>query len=216
MWRRLAVGALFAGVALGFSARPASAGPPSPRSAGSWRSFVSETGRFQVELPADPLEEPDEEHFTLLGPVTGEKYTLRSGDLVLAVEVRDIPALARTLVPTDSILEKTREGVIDDMGAVEVQERHVTLGGLPARDFVYRIPGQPPVFERALAVLVGRRLYLVTGQAAGRPGSSPELEHFFGSFRFWSEGRGAPRAGSAAERDARASDPPATGAVDGR
>jgi len=108
---------------------------------------------------------------------------VQSGDLQLAIEVRDLPTLARTLVPAELILDETRESVAADMDAVEIRGSEVTHQGFPARDFVYRIPGDPPDFERALAVLVGGRLYLVTGRTPRRDARSRAIERFFTSFR---------------------------------
>ena len=168
----------------GVLARAASAEPSSPEAGTHWHTFVSQAGRFQVELPVDPEEQVDPERMTLLGSVSGRTYVVHAGDLELAVEVRDIPTLAKTLVPTDVILDQTREGVTADLGAQEVEGSEISLQGLPARDFVYRLPGPPPVLEHARAVLVDGRLYLVTGKPSRPGGERPELERFLDSFRF--------------------------------
>jgi len=189
MWRRLAICSVLAGFGLGGIGSAGLAEPAAQRADASWRSFVSEAGRFRIELPADPVVTPDEERFTLLGPVTGELYRVQLDDLVLAIEVRDLPRLAETLVPADRILESTRDGVLSDLDAVEIRRSDRSHQGLPARDFVYRIPEQPAAFERALAVLAGGRLYLLTGKAAGQPDASPEIRRFFASFRLWGEGQ---------------------------
>jgi len=176
MWKQMLSSAAFA-VAV------ASAGAAAPPGDGGWHTFASESGRFQVDLPADPVVRPDEGRFTLLGPVSGEIYAVQAGDLQLAIEVRDLPTLARALVPDELILDETRESVVADMDAVELRGGETTHQGFPAREFVYRIPGDPPDFERALAVLVEGRLYVVTGRTPRRDARSREIERFFDSFR---------------------------------
>lgn len=192
MWKGLAAGVVLAGISLAGTAAAGRAEPASRAPDPGWRPFVSPTARFRIELPADPVVRPDQDRFTLLGPVTGEIYRVRLHDLELSIEVRDLPALAEALVPDELVLDATREGVVDDLEAEELEGGETRLAGLPARDFVYRLPGEPPAIERALAVLVGGRLYLVTGKAPRPPGESPELARFFASFRFWREGEPAP------------------------
>lgn len=176
-------------------------GPNAPAAAAEWRRprwqvFASEEGRFQVELPEPPRVE-SRRHSTLFGAVEETKFVLHLGDdVVVAVEVHDIPRLAARIVPASTILERARRGVLEDMDAEQVEASEVTLQGFPGRDFTYRVPADASLetarYERALAVLVGSRLYLVTALAPGSPGARPEIAHFFASFRFWRKGSPPP------------------------
>jgi hypothetical protein len=119
------------------------------------------------------------------------KYWLRAGDALLAVEMHDVPAVAATLVSDDMILDQARDRLLRDVDGTLLEGRELAFQDAPARDFVYRLPGNSQLAERVLAVLVGRRLYLVTGMARA-PVSEPEVARFFASFRFWREsGSGA-------------------------
>jgi hypothetical protein len=149
-----------------------------------WSTFESEAGRFHVELPAAP-EVHTETSSTFFGAVSHTKYTLRVGDALVAVETHDFPALATSLFSSASILEQTRSGVLEDMQARQLEAHALTLQDMPALDFTYEVPGAPPRIERALAVLVRNRIYLVTGMAERSPGSHPEIRRFLESFRFW-------------------------------
>lgn len=171
----------------GASAAGLAPSAPGPEAAGHWSVFESEAGRFRVELPGEPRLERSERS-TLLGAVTAEKYILRLGEVVVVVETHDIPRLAARIVPTRVILDQTRSGVLEDMRARMVTSSEITLQGYPARDFTYRVASRPPQLERAIVVLVGSRIYLVTGLAPESPGERPDLARFFGSFRFWPEG----------------------------
>jgi hypothetical protein len=151
-----------------------------------WSAFRSAAGRFRVELPAAP-EVHTESSSTLFGAVSHTKYTLRVEDALVAVEVHEFPAVAATLLSSRAILEHTRRGVLDDMQARQIESHARTLQKMPALDFTYELPGAPTRRERALAVLVGHRIYLVTGMTEGSPGSHPEIGRFFESFRFWQD-----------------------------
>ena len=160
--------------------------------AGEWAEFAPEDGRFAVELPGAPAVERDS-HWTPVGSVTMTKYWLRAGDVLLAVELHDIPAVAAALVSDDRILDQARDSLLQDVGGTLVEGRALEYQGSPARDFRYRLPGAAQLEERVLAVLVDTRLYLITGMARA-PASDPGVAHLFASFRCWSERGSAPAA----------------------
>lgn len=169
-----------------------------------WQVFASAEGRFRVELPETPRVERSQRS-TMLGAVEETRYVLRFGEdetVALAVEVHDIPRLAARIVPAATILEQTRRGVLRDMEAEQIEASEVTIQGFPARDFTYRIPTSeadlslapdaPSLYERAIAVLVESRIYLLTALAPGSPDAHPGIARFFASFRFWREGTEPP------------------------
>jgi hypothetical protein len=151
--------------------------------ASGWPVFAPADGRFAVELPGQPVIERDS-HWTPVGSVVMTKYWLRVGDSLLAVEMHDIPPVASALVSDDRILDGAREGVLHDVSGTQIEGKSLTYQGAPARDFRYRLPGEARLEERVLAVLVERRLYLVTGMARA-PESDPDVARFFASFRCW-------------------------------
>lgn len=153
--------------------------------AAEWTAFAPQGGQFAVELPGAPAVEGDS-HWTPVGTIAMTKYWLRVGDALLAVEVHDIPAVAAALVSDDRILDEARDSVVRDMRGTLIEGRALEFQGAPARDFRYRLPGKAQLEERVLAVLLGTRLYLVTGMARA-PVADPEVGRFFASFRFWSE-----------------------------
>lgn len=157
--------------------------------AGEWAVFAPHDGRFSVELPGAPAIERDS-FWTPVGSVAMTKYWLRVGDALLAVELHDLPPVAAALVPDDRILDQARDSLLRDVGGTLVESRAVEFSGAPARDFRYRLPGAAQLEERVLAVLVGTRLYLLTGMARA-PVSDPGVAHLFASFRCWRNGSGA-------------------------
>ena len=163
--------------------------------AGEWTAFEPPGGRFAVELPGAPAVEGDS-HWTPVGSISMTKYWMRVGDALLAVEMHDLPPVAAAVVSDDRILDQAQESLIRDMGGTLIEGRALEVRGAPAREFRYRLTGKAGLEERVLAVLLDSRLYIVTGMARA-PGSAPEVEHFFASFRFWREAETSTPASSA-------------------
>src|SRR5262245_44927588 len=165
------------GLALAFAAFAATA------RAAEWTDFTPDGGRFAVALPGAPAVERDST-WTPVGYVYMTKYWLRVGDALVAVEVHDIPPVASALVSDDRILDQARDALLRDVDGTLIEGRATVFQGAPARDFLYRLPGRARLAERVLAVLVDRRLYVVTGMARA-PTAEPDVSRFFGSFRCW-------------------------------
>jgi hypothetical protein len=145
-------------------------------------------------MPGEPALERHA-RLTPVGYVYQDKYWLRENDVLLAVEVHDLPRVASALLSDDSILDQAREGLLADVKGTLIEGRSLVFQGAPAREFTYRLPGRARLVERVLAVLIGRRLYLVTGMARA-PASDPDVGRFFASFRCWPEPETAPKSGS--------------------
>ena len=161
-------------LALALAASPAHA---------DWSAFAPGGARFSVELPGNPTVERDST-WTPVGSVHMTKYWLRVGDALLAVEQHDIPPVAASFISDEMILDQARDSLLRDVDGTLIESRALAFEGAPARDFRYRLPGDARLVERVLAVLVDRRLYLVTGMARD-PIEDPQVARFFGSFRCW-------------------------------
>jgi hypothetical protein len=151
-----------------------------------WSEFSPDHGRFAVLMPAAPSRE-QHARLTPVGYVYENKYWMRVNDVLLAVEMHDLPAIASALLSDDSILDQARAGLLADVDGTLLEGRSLVFQGEPAREFTYRLPGRARLAERVLAVLIGSRLYLVTGMARA-PDSDPDVARFFDSFRCWREG----------------------------
>jgi hypothetical protein len=145
-----------------------------------WVPFSPPDGGFSVELPGTPRTERDA-HLTPLGSVRETKHWLRVDGAELSVETHDIPILAAAMMSDAMLLDRARDGVIENEGGTPLASRDVTFQGAPAREFTYRYPGEPARLERALTVLVGSRIYLLTGTGAN-PVAHPGVRRFFDSF----------------------------------
>jgi hypothetical protein len=145
-----------------------------------WQAFAPPGGGFRIEMPGEPLREIAE-RLTPIGIVRETKYWLAIDSVELAVETHDVPTLAAALMGQDALLDRARSGVIDNEEGIPLGSRELVFQGAPARRFTYRYPGRPPRQELAMTVLVGSRIYLLTGTGSD-PVSHPIVRRFFASF----------------------------------
>ena len=129
-----------------------------------------------------------ESRLTPVGSVHERKWWLVIDGVELAVETHDVPTVGVAITPEDVILDRSRQGVIESKGGREIDSREIEVQGAPAREFRYAIPaaeGGRASVGVARTILVGRRVYLLTGTAAEAPEAHPDVTRFFSSFRFW-------------------------------
>jgi len=156
-------------------------GAPAAADPETWRPFSPPGGGFRIELPGEPVRE-SEDRFTPGGSVRETKWWLAVPGAELSVETHDLPALATWMMSADALLDRARDGVIADDGGEALASSDVLVQGAPARSFTWRYPGELVRLERGLTVLVGSRLYLLTGTGPD-PASHPAVARFFDSFR---------------------------------
>jgi hypothetical protein len=169
--QRRALGVALLGIAIAF---PAAAEP--------WKRFAPPGGGFSIEMPGEPRSERGD-HFTPVGSVVETKYWLAVEGAELSVETHDIPTLAAAMMSDAMLLDQARDGVIENEGGTAITSHELEFEGAPARAFTYRYPGEPLRLERVLTVLVGARIYLLTGTGAD-PSAHPAVARFFDSFTF--------------------------------
>jgi len=83
-------------------------------------------------------------------------------------------------------LDRSVEGMLEDIGAREVDSAEATFQGKPAREVAYEIPDRA-FTGKLLLVLAERRLYLVTVQHPRTIDPPGSVAPFFESFSFWLE-----------------------------
>ena len=154
--------------------------------AGEPYAYRSEDGRFSVDLPA---KSPS------VRELTGSKFSITDNNILhsvvaegveFAIEIHDIPRIAELLLTSRYILDRSVEGMLEDIGAREVDSAEASFQGEPAREVAFEIPDRA-FTGRLLLVLAERRLYLVSVQhprSIAPPGS---IGPFFESFSFWLE-----------------------------
>jgi len=154
--------------------------------AGERFAYRSETGRFSVDLPG---ESPS------VHELTGSKFSITDNDVrhtvfaegaEFAVEIHDIPRVAELLLTSHYVLERSVKGMLDDIGAREVDSMDVSVQGQPAREVAFEIPDRE-FTGRLLSILAGRRLYLVSVRHPRSIDPPGAIAPFFESFSFWLE-----------------------------
>ena len=154
--------------------------------AGEPFAYRSEAGRFSVDLPA---ESPS------VHELTGSKFSITDNNVLhsvvaegaeFAIEIHDIPLIAKLLLTSHYILDRSVEGMLEDIGAREVDSAEATFQGKPAREVAYEIPDRA-FTGKLLLVLAERRLYLVTVQHPRTIDPPGSVAPFFESFSFWLE-----------------------------
>jgi hypothetical protein len=159
---------------------------PMRATAGELFAYRSEAGRFSVDFPA---ESPSVEE------LSGSKFSITDNDVrhavfaegaEFAVEIHDIPFFAEFLLTSHYILERSVQGLFEDIGAREVDSAEISVHGQPAREVAFEIPDRA-FTGRVLLVLAGRRLYLVSVQHPRSIDPPDAVAPFFESFSFWLE-----------------------------
>jgi hypothetical protein len=148
--------------------------------------YRSEDGRFSVDLPAGPptIRELTGSKFSITG--NNVRHTVFDEGAEYAVEIHDIPRVAELMLTSHFVLQRSVKGMLDDIGAREVDSAEVSLQGKPAREVAFEIPDSQ-VKGRLLLVLAGRRLYLVSVRHPRSIDPPEVVAPFFESFSFWPE-----------------------------
>jgi hypothetical protein len=164
------------------SARPLEVAEPAPP-ASREIAFSPPEGRFSALLPAEPVVSTVTRR-TFLGAVVGTRYVVEIGDTTVAVELHDLPRMARLLVPANAILGRARDRLVEDVGTRVVAARDALRGGFPAREVTYELE-RPARIEEALLVLVERRLYIALATWPRGSAIPPAARRLFESFEVW-------------------------------
>jgi len=156
-----------------------------------WREYVSEAGRFSVELP----DQPRQSHWTRNtwgGEVESAEFGVETDDVRLRIETHDMPRIARWVMSPLDLLKRASRGLMDDDGGEVVGTRKFEVQNHPAWEVSYRIADSPEddfaetgAIGLARFVLVADRVYLLS--TVHRSGRAPEaaITRFLDSFQFW-------------------------------
>jgi hypothetical protein len=154
--------------------------------AGERFAYRSEDGRFSVDFPAESpsVRELSESKFSITD--NDVRHTVFAEGAEFAVEIHDIPRISRLLLTSRYVLDRSVEGMLEDIGARKVDSAETSLQGQPAREVVFEATGRPSI-GRMLMVLAGRRLYLVSVRHPQSIDPPDTVAPFFESFSFWLE-----------------------------
>jgi hypothetical protein len=164
----------------------ASALDPMRATAGERFAYRSEAGRFSVDFPAKSpsVEEMSESKFSITD--NDVRHTVFAEGAEFAVEIHDIPRISKLLLTSHYVLQRSVEGMLEDIGAREIGSVETSLQGQPARKVLFEATGRPSI-GRLLLVLAGRRLYMVSVRHPRSLDPPDARVTFFESFSFWLE-----------------------------
>lgn len=148
-------------------------------------SFSSSGGRFRVALPAQPIVSRSSRR-TFLGRIVETRYVAEVGDTRAIVELYDLPHVAAILLSEGAILDRALDGLLENAGGRRIAARDATHQSFPAREVTYEISDRPARMERALLVLVERRLYIALATWPSAEAPPTAAERLFESFEIWS------------------------------
>ena len=154
--------------------------------AGESFAYRSEIGRFSVDFPAasPSVRELSGSKFSIT--CNDVRHTVFAEGAEFAVEIHDIPRVAKLLLTSHYVLERSVKSMLEDIGAREVDSVGVSVQDQPAREVVFEIPDRE-FTGRLLSILAGRRLYLVSVRHPRSIDPPGAIEPFFERFSFWLE-----------------------------
>jgi hypothetical protein len=147
-------------------------------------SFSPPEGRFRAALPTQPVVSGSFRR-TFLGKIVEKRYAVNVGDTRVAVELYDLPQVAAILLTEDSILDRARDGLLENVGGRAIAARETSHQSFPAREVTYELADRPARIERALLVLIEPRLYIALASWPSASSAPPAAERLFESFEIW-------------------------------
>lgn len=141
-----------------------------------WVEYRSAAGGYRVEFPDTPKIVPLDVQ-TKDGAKHLELPQVALGDLFFISNYADLSAAPAN---PQVYLDKSRDGsVANSKGTLRTSQR-LTVGGLPARRFVFEKPPTSVVVH--LTVLSGKRLYQLESVVPAGQENSAIVQHFIDSF----------------------------------
>lgn len=148
-----------------------------------WQQFTDSQGGFTILMPVTPAQKKQTQE-SALGPLDLYSFaaSLDEGSVSYVVSYNDFPREVLEL-PPEILLDSFRSGFIADRNVRLLDEKEITLGNYPGREFKLEIPGKASVTHRVY--LVKERLYqLVTEVPLDREQDlSDDTEKFLDSFQ---------------------------------
>jgi hypothetical protein len=177
-WRSVVLAACLAGLACLATTALATGSPEVP-------PFRSVPGRFSVQLPEAPEQEPSQDHSEGGPTITGTTFSLLRGDTEYRIEYYDLPRFAAVLLPDRLILRRAVASLVKDVNGRPRSQRSLAHQGHPALIATYAISGESEDLERSLLVLAEGRLYIASARWPSVQPNAEFAERFFRSFSVW-------------------------------
>ena len=146
--------------------------------------FRSDSGRFRIGFPGMAPVSRNLSTAKFTATTNNILHEVTIGETEFAVEIHDIPRIAAMLLTEDFILESAKDGMLEDIEALELSSGEVSRQQHPARRARYEVPERGLEGE-LLIVLVKRRLYFVSAHYPTQNKPPVTFSTFLDGFEFW-------------------------------
>lgn len=147
-----------------------------------WREFHSRAAGFLVEVPAEPRHLYSEDR-TLAGKVIHHHYVVEHPAARFDLERLDLPAPAVLFFSSRRLLERAKNGYIEDLDAIVESTEAIEVQGYPGLRLLFRDRGAGGAQGETWFVLAGRHLYMLGAGPFLPEVRSTMVERVFSSFR---------------------------------
>jgi hypothetical protein len=150
-----------------------------------WRELHSRSAGFRAEVPAEPRIEVDEER-TLVGKVVHHHTIVEHPDARFDLERLDLPVLATALFSSKRLLERSKDGYVEELEVVVESVAEIAVQGHPGLRLRFR--DSAGARGETWFILAGRHLYMVAAGPYRPEVRASMVERVFSSFRICLEG----------------------------
>jgi hypothetical protein len=149
---------------------------------GEWRKYIANDGSYSILFPASPTEivVPMD---TPYGQVNTYHTKLDFDDFSYEVSFNDLPAALVQSTSPDSLLDWTRDFIVNSLDGNLVFEKDISLQGYPGKEIKINSesPKYPPLIATRL-YLVGSRMYAIYVAPLTKREFDDNAQKFFDSF----------------------------------
>lgn len=147
-----------------------------------WRELYSPEAGFRAEVPAAPEFRYGEKR-TFAGKLRHYRYTVEHPAAHFDLERFDLPAVAVLLLSSRRLLERAKEGYVEDLEITLDRTEEIEFQGHPGLRLLFRRRGPESLQGETRFILAGRHLYMVEGIPLLPEARSTMVERVFFSFR---------------------------------
>jgi hypothetical protein len=147
-----------------------------------WRDFYSPSARFRAEVPGEPEFRHGEER-TIVGKLLHYRYTVEHPAAYFDLERFDLPAIAVCLLSSKQLLERAKNGYVENLQIIVDLVEEIELQGHPGLRLLIRRRTPGSLQGETRFILAGRHLYMVEGIPLIPEARSSMVERVLSSFR---------------------------------
>jgi hypothetical protein len=147
-----------------------------------WQKYTSNDGSYSILFPISPTEIVLPTN-TSFGQIDTYHARLDFDDFVYEVSFNDLPATVVQSTSPDSLLDSTRDYIIDNINGSLLSEKDISLQGYSGKEMTIKIKSTKyPSLIATRIYLVGTRMYAIYFAPLAEQESDFNSQKFFNSF----------------------------------